>query len=194
MNQPLLTRPSYLPRISKDMPIPSNSVQTPANCPGARLGPPGWADEERFKAMSCVGGFTTCSSLIVEYNVEALFFPSPPTSLSFRSPLPLFSPLPFPALSPSYPHNPLSLYLSLTLLSLLLSQYSLPSPPSSVSLHSLLPSSLPFLLLSVLPPPPCSVLHEVAAMNNYFGIGFDAKIMYEFRTRREENPKQYTSV
>ena len=41
LSQPLLTRPNYFPRMSKDMPIPSISAQTPANCPGARLGPPG---------------------------------------------------------------------------------------------------------------------------------------------------------
>ena len=35
---------------------------------------------------------------------------------------------------------------------------------------------------------------EVAAMNNYCGIGLDAKITYEFHTRREENPGQYTLV
>ena len=99
-----------------------------------------------------------------------------PSPLSF---LPPQSSLPFPSPSPFYPHNPLSLSLSLTFLPLL-----------TLSSSSLLP-----ILLSVLPPPPpCRVLHEVAAMNNYFGIGFDAKIMYEFRTRREENPKQYTSV
>jgi diacylglycerol kinase (ATP) len=34
---------------------------------------------------------------------------------------------------------------------------------------------------------------EIGAMNNYFGIGLDAKITYEFHTRREENPKHYTS-
>ena len=33
---------------------------------------------------------------------------------------------------------------------------------------------------------------EIAAMNNYCGIGLDAKITYEFHTRREENPGQYT--
>ena len=31
-------------------------------------------------------------------------------------------------------------------------------------------------------------------MNNYFGIGFDAKIAYEFHTRREENPGQFKSA
>ena len=35
---------------------------------------------------------------------------------------------------------------------------------------------------------------EIAAMNNYCGIGLDAKITYEFHTRREENPGQYTLV
>lgn len=28
-------------------------------------------------------------------------------------------------------------------------------------------------------------------MNNYFGIGLDAKISLEFNTRREEHPEQY---
>ena len=35
---------------------------------------------------------------------------------------------------------------------------------------------------------------EIAAMNNYCGIGLDAKITYEFHTRREENPGQFTLV
>ena len=166
-------------------------------------------DEERFAAVPCVEGFTTCTVLIVECSVDALVSPSPPHFPLLSLPSSSVFSLPFPSPSP-YPNNPLSL--SLTLLPLLtptilshspypssLSFYpynplslSLPLPPP---LHSPLPPSLPFLLLSVLPPPsPCRVLHEVAAMNNYFGIGFDAKIMYEFRTRREENPKQYTSV
>ncbi|KFO22636.1 Diacylglycerol kinase kappa, partial [Fukomys damarensis] len=34
---------------------------------------------------------------------------------------------------------------------------------------------------------------EKCVMNNYFGIGLDAKISLEFNTRREENPKQYNS-
>ncbi|EHB14356.1 Diacylglycerol kinase kappa [Heterocephalus glaber] len=34
---------------------------------------------------------------------------------------------------------------------------------------------------------------EKCVMNNYFGIGLDAKISLEFNTRREEHPKQYNS-
>ena len=34
-------------------------------------------------------------------------------------------------------------------------------------------------------------MKEVSCMNNYLGIGLDAKIAYEFNTRREENPMQY---
>ena len=88
-------------------------------------------------------------------------------------------------------------------LSLPLSTFSLSSTFLFVpSLH--FPSLSPFLSHTSLPlsaapsplspPSPNSELHEVAAMNNYFGIGLDAKITYEFHTRREENPKQYTSV
>ncbi|XP_019863877.1 PREDICTED: diacylglycerol kinase eta-like [Amphimedon queenslandica] len=36
-----------------------------------------------------------------------------------------------------------------------------------------------------------SDMKELYCMNNYFGIGFDAKIAYEFHTRREENPGQF---
>ena len=32
---------------------------------------------------------------------------------------------------------------------------------------------------------------EISCLNNYLGIGLDAKIAYEFNTRREENPTQY---
>ena len=32
---------------------------------------------------------------------------------------------------------------------------------------------------------------ELATMNNYFGIGLDAKITYQFNTTREKNPAQY---
>lgn len=47
--------------------------------------------------------------------------------------------------------------------------------------------------------PPFSLLcssdmKELYCMNNYFGIGFDAKIAYEFHTRREENPGQFKLV
>ncbi|XP_005411412.1 PREDICTED: diacylglycerol kinase kappa [Chinchilla lanigera] len=34
---------------------------------------------------------------------------------------------------------------------------------------------------------------EKCVMNNYFGIGLDAKISLEFNTRREEHPEQYNS-
>ncbi|XP_036127198.1 diacylglycerol kinase kappa [Molossus molossus] len=34
---------------------------------------------------------------------------------------------------------------------------------------------------------------EKCVMNNYFGIGLDAKISLEFNTRRDEHPDQYTS-
>lgn len=37
---------------------------------------------------------------------------------------------------------------------------------------------------------PCD-LKEVVCINNYFGLGLDAKITYEFHTRREENPSQF---
>ncbi|XP_003505849.1 diacylglycerol kinase kappa isoform X1, partial [Cricetulus griseus] len=36
-------------------------------------------------------------------------------------------------------------------------------------------------------------LKEKCVMNNYFGIGLDAKISLEFNTRREEHPEQYNS-
>jgi len=49
------------------------------------------------------------------------------------------------------------------------------------------------ILISYSPTPPISgEVKEIAAMNNYCGIGLDAKITYEFHTRREENPGQYT--
>jgi diacylglycerol kinase (ATP) len=34
-------------------------------------------------------------------------------------------------------------------------------------------------------------MKELYCMNNYLGIGLDAKIAYEFHTRREENPTQF---
>jgi hypothetical protein len=37
---------------------------------------------------------------------------------------------------------------------------------------------------------PCD-MKELYCMNNYLGIGLDAKIAYEFHTRREENPTQF---
>lgn len=49
-------------------------------------------------------------------------------------------------------------------------------------------------------PAPMSVLFPLAnfrrfkercVMNNYFGIGLDAKISLEFNTRRDEHPRQY---
>ena len=39
--QPLLTRPSYLPRISKDVQIPSLTEQSPMNGAEGRQGAPG---------------------------------------------------------------------------------------------------------------------------------------------------------
>jgi hypothetical protein len=53
-------------------------------------------------------------------------------------------------------------------------------------------SSIPFLLYCL----PSSLSNfrrfkEKCVMNNYFGIGLDAKISLEFNSRREEHPEQY---
>ena len=32
---------------------------------------------------------------------------------------------------------------------------------------------------------------ERCVMNNYFGIGLDAKITYEFQQKRDEHPEKY---
>ena len=39
-----------------------------------------------------------------------------------------------------------------------------------------------------------SDFRELSCMNNYLGLGLDAKITYEFNTRRDENPSQYKLV
>ena len=37
-------------------------------------------------------------------------------------------------------------------------------------------------------------MKELSVMNNYFGLGLDAKIAYKFNTTREKNPAQYKYV
>lgn len=40
----------------------------------------------------------------------------------------------------------------------------------------------------------CSLLpemKELTVMNNYFGVGLDAKIAYKFNETREKNPSSY---
>ena len=34
-------------------------------------------------------------------------------------------------------------------------------------------------------------MKEISVMNNYFGIGLDAKIAYQFNSTREKKPAQY---
>ena len=41
----------------------------------------------------------------------------------------------------------------------------------------------------------CSLLadmSEIASMNNYLGIGLDAKIAYEFNSTRDKSPSTYS--
>lgn len=41
--------------------------------------------------------------------------------------------------------------------------------------------------------PPLADMTEIATMNNYFGIGLDAKIAYEFNNTRDKSPAAYSS-
>ena len=38
-----------------------------------------------------------------------------------------------------------------------------------------------------------SIIREVNVMNNYFGIGLDARISLEFHLKREEHPEKFHS-